>query len=236
MEITGETVDGPAPRPRMSARRKQGAVLRLLRGEPIEVVSRELSVTAVELSASRDAFLAAGEASLKTRPAAARHADAVVNWDQGLSTALGGVFRSAEDAVASFVTSGRLDFQGWPTASWPTSTGSASARRSSGRAPGRSAVWASGGLFGGSMLSGIFHAGGLVGAPAPRRVVPAACCSRPGPWAASVGSDRNRTQTVIATVRAIHQISDPPCAHRSRPPEGPRQAGDLPARRVALEA
>jgi hypothetical protein len=53
----------------MSAKRKQGAVLRLLKGEPIELVSRELGVTAAELSAWRDAFLAAGEASLKTRPA-----------------------------------------------------------------------------------------------------------------------------------------------------------------------
>jgi hypothetical protein len=67
--------DGPAPRPRMSAKRKQGAVLRLLKGEPIELVSRELSVTAAELSAWRDAFLAAGEASLKTRPADDRDAE-----------------------------------------------------------------------------------------------------------------------------------------------------------------
>ena len=53
----------------MSARRKQGAVLRLLRGEDLELVSRELAVPAAELSAWRDAFLAAGEAALKTRPA-----------------------------------------------------------------------------------------------------------------------------------------------------------------------
>jgi transposase-like protein len=59
----------------MSAKRKQGAVLRLLKGEPIELVSRELGVTAAELSAWRDAFLAAGEASLKTRPADDRDAE-----------------------------------------------------------------------------------------------------------------------------------------------------------------
>jgi hypothetical protein len=66
--------DGPAPgrRRRMSARRKQGAVLRLLRGEGLELVSRELGVTAAELSGWREAFLAAGEASLKSRPADAR--------------------------------------------------------------------------------------------------------------------------------------------------------------------
>ena len=62
--------DGPAPsrRRHMSARRKQSAVLRLLRGEDLELVSRELGVTAAELTAWRDAFLAAGEAALKTRP------------------------------------------------------------------------------------------------------------------------------------------------------------------------
>ena len=51
--------DGPAParRRRMSAGRKQSAVLRLLRGEDLELVSRELGVTAAELSAWRDAFL-----------------------------------------------------------------------------------------------------------------------------------------------------------------------------------
>ena len=56
----------------MSVRRKQSAVLRLLRGEALELVSRELGVTAAELSAWRDAFLAAGEGSLKTRPADGR--------------------------------------------------------------------------------------------------------------------------------------------------------------------
>jgi len=66
--------DGPAPsrRRRMSAQRKQSAVLRLLRGEDFELVSRELAVPAAELSVWRDAFLAAGEASLRTRPAAGR--------------------------------------------------------------------------------------------------------------------------------------------------------------------
>jgi hypothetical protein len=61
--------DGPVPRRRMSAKRKQGAVLRLSKGEPIEWVLRELGVTAAELSTWRDAFLAGGEASLRTRPA-----------------------------------------------------------------------------------------------------------------------------------------------------------------------
>lgn len=64
------------PRRRMSARRKQEAVLRLLRGEDLELISRELGVIAAELSDWREAFLAAGEASLKSRPADA--------WDAGI--------------------------------------------------------------------------------------------------------------------------------------------------------
>ena len=57
---------------RMSRQRKRTAVLRLLRGEDLELVSRELAVTAAELSGWREAFLAAGEASLRSRPADAR--------------------------------------------------------------------------------------------------------------------------------------------------------------------
>jgi transposase len=52
---------------RMSRQRKRDAVLRLLRGEDLETVSRALGVTAATLTAWRDAFLAAGEASLATR-------------------------------------------------------------------------------------------------------------------------------------------------------------------------
>ena len=53
---------------RMSRARKREAVLRLLRGEDLETVSRALGVTAATLSGWRDAFLAAGEAALATRP------------------------------------------------------------------------------------------------------------------------------------------------------------------------
>ena len=69
--------DGPTPEPRrrMSARRKQEAVLRLLRREDLELLSRELDVTAAELSRWRDQFLAAGEVSLKSRMADARDAE-----------------------------------------------------------------------------------------------------------------------------------------------------------------
>jgi transposase len=52
----------------MSRPRKTTAVLRLLRGEDLETVSRSLGVTAATLTAWRDAFLAAGEAALASRP------------------------------------------------------------------------------------------------------------------------------------------------------------------------
>ena len=52
---------------RMSRQRKSAAVLRLLRGEDLETVSRSLGVTAATLSSWREAFLAADEAALTTR-------------------------------------------------------------------------------------------------------------------------------------------------------------------------
>jgi len=77
----GEARPGEAERPqesgavspgrggRMSRQRKTAAVLRLLRGEDLETVSRSVGVTAATLSGWHDAFLAAGDASLATKPA-----------------------------------------------------------------------------------------------------------------------------------------------------------------------
>jgi transposase len=56
--------------------RRISAVLRLLRGEDLEILSRELGVTAATLAAWRETFLAAGEASLKTRQADHRDEEA----------------------------------------------------------------------------------------------------------------------------------------------------------------
>ncbi len=53
---------------RMSRQRKLTAVLRLLRGEDLELVSRELGVPAATLSNGRDDFLTGGEAALASRP------------------------------------------------------------------------------------------------------------------------------------------------------------------------
>ena len=52
-------------RPRWSAGREMEAVLRLLRGESLEVLSRELGVEAHRLAAWRDDFLADGKEALK---------------------------------------------------------------------------------------------------------------------------------------------------------------------------
>ena len=64
---TGEAPEGRvADRGRFSARRKADAVVRLLRGEDLETLSRALGVTAATLSAWREEFLAGGTAALKT--------------------------------------------------------------------------------------------------------------------------------------------------------------------------
>ena len=59
-------------RGRFSARRKTDAVLRLLRGEDLDTLSRELGVTAATLSAWRESFLDGGTAAMKSRPADGR--------------------------------------------------------------------------------------------------------------------------------------------------------------------
>jgi transposase-like protein len=64
-----------AERGRFSSRKKVDAVLRVLRGEELDLVSRELGVTAATLSAWRDQFLAGGQASLKNRAADGRDAE-----------------------------------------------------------------------------------------------------------------------------------------------------------------
>src|SRR3954452_406728 len=53
---------------RMSRQHKRDAVLRLLRGEDLEILSRALGVTAATLTGWQHTFVAAGEASLATRP------------------------------------------------------------------------------------------------------------------------------------------------------------------------
>ena len=57
---------------RFSVQRKQEAVIRLLRGEDLDTLSRELGVTAGTLSQWREHFLAAGQAALHSRQRDAR--------------------------------------------------------------------------------------------------------------------------------------------------------------------
>lgn len=53
---------------RWSVRKKADVVMRLLRGEDIDVVAREVRVEAHRLAAWRDEFLAAGQQGLKANP------------------------------------------------------------------------------------------------------------------------------------------------------------------------
>lgn len=62
----------PARRRRLTSARKQEAVLRVLRGEDVELVARSLEATAADVSNWRDAFLEAGASGLKQRPRDAR--------------------------------------------------------------------------------------------------------------------------------------------------------------------
>lgn len=55
-------------RGRFSTRRKLEAVLRLLRGEDLDKLSRELGVSGATLGAWREQALAGGKAALKKRP------------------------------------------------------------------------------------------------------------------------------------------------------------------------
>ena len=63
----GTASGGAGPERRFSAQRKLAAVSRLLRGEPLETVARELNVTAARLSAWRDRALVGAEAAMKER-------------------------------------------------------------------------------------------------------------------------------------------------------------------------
>ena len=67
----------------------------VLRGEDLETASRTLGVTAAALTAWRDAFLAAGEAGLATRPA-----DGEALESERLKARLGGMLLEREPLEA----------------------------------------------------------------------------------------------------------------------------------------
>ncbi len=60
---------GPVERGRWSSRRKLEVVLRVLRGEDLDALSRELGVTAGAIAQWRDQVLAAGQTAVRSRPA-----------------------------------------------------------------------------------------------------------------------------------------------------------------------
>ena len=62
-------------RGRWSSRRTTEVVLRILRGEALDTLSRELGVTAATLAQWRDQFLAAGRAGVRSHPTDARDED-----------------------------------------------------------------------------------------------------------------------------------------------------------------
>ena len=65
-----EATGGRRPQ-RWSAAKKKEVVLRLLRGESMEVLSRQLQIPLHDLQAWLDAFVAAGTAALRSRPTSA---------------------------------------------------------------------------------------------------------------------------------------------------------------------
>src|SRR5262245_27790481 len=65
----GAGADGSREPGRFSARRKTETILRLLRGESLDTLARELGVTAATLAQWREVFLGGGQTALKSRPA-----------------------------------------------------------------------------------------------------------------------------------------------------------------------
>lgn len=64
---TGAATNGRGEPGRFGSARKMETVLRLLRGEELDALSRELGVAASTLAGWKTAFLAAGQAGLKSR-------------------------------------------------------------------------------------------------------------------------------------------------------------------------
>ena len=108
----------------------------------------------------------------------ARYANDAMDWGKDLGSAFTSAFRSAEDAIASFVTGGKIDFKSLADSMLADIT--RIAVRSAILGPLANALGGGagggllGGLFdGGGLLAGIFHRGGIAGGPAQQRLVPA---------------------------------------------------------------
>src|SRR4029453_7306697 len=81
---------------RMSRKRTRDAVLRLLRGEDLETLSRALGATAATLRRWQDTFVAAGEASLAPRSTGGEAGDRAAQSQTGRDAARARVARSQD--------------------------------------------------------------------------------------------------------------------------------------------
>ena len=75
MSRSRSQLDAAGERGRWSSRRKTEVVLRILRGEALDALSRELGVTAATLAHWRDQFLVGGQAAVRSGPRNARDED-----------------------------------------------------------------------------------------------------------------------------------------------------------------
>lgn len=136
----------------------------------------EASRAAGEAAASAATQAATGWAAV--REELSRYAREAMDWGKGLGSALTSALRSAEDAIASFVAGGKIDFKALADSILADIT--RIAVRSAVLGPLTNALGAGGGgllggLFdgGGGLFAGIFHQGGVAGGPAQQRLVPA---------------------------------------------------------------
>ncbi|MBN7761624.1 hypothetical protein JYP52_10785 [Nitratireductor aquibiodomus] len=136
----------------------------------------EASRAAGEAAATAATQAATGWAAV--REELSRYASEAMDWGKGLGSALTSAFRSAEDAIANFVTGGKIDFKALADSILADIT--RIAVRSAILGPLANALGGGGGgllggLFGGSggLFAGIFHQGGVAGGPAQQRLVPA---------------------------------------------------------------
>ena len=122
--------------------------------------------------AGADAAAGANEAATGWRAVAnalADYARDAMDWGKGLGQTLVGAFRSAENAFREFVKTGKLDFRSLISSILADLAMLAFKRGVLGPiANALAGVFGGGGLF-----AGIFHNGGMVGAGAPMRRVPA---------------------------------------------------------------
>lgn len=136
----------------------------------------EASRAAGEAAATAATQAATGWAAV--REELSRYASEAMDWGKGLGSALTSAFRSAEDAIASFVTGGKIDFKALADSILADIT--RIAVRSAILGPLANALGGGGGgllggLFGGGggLFAGIFHQGGVAGGPAQQRLIPA---------------------------------------------------------------